>query len=92
MPNAIGVIEVSLFTNALVVLDEMLKTSDVQLISCHKRLGGRLVHLVISGSTSAVEAAVNAANMGKESEHKNGVKVAVTISNPHPEILRMIDI
>ena len=38
--NAIGVVEINFFTNALIVLDEMLKSSDVHLVACEKKLGG----------------------------------------------------
>jgi len=37
--NAIGVVEVNFYTNAVTVLDEMMKASNVELVSCHKKLG-----------------------------------------------------
>jgi microcompartment protein CcmL/EutN len=89
--NAIGVVEVSFYTNAVTVLDEMMKASDVELVSCHKKLGGRMVHSIVAGETSAVNAAVEAANKAKSIVGEDNVKVAVTISNPHPEIIKLLN-
>ncbi|MDK2808453.1 MAG: ethanolamine utilization protein EutM [Clostridiales bacterium] len=90
--DAIGVVEVNFYSNAVVVLDEMLKASKVDLISCHKRLGGRMVHSVVSGKTSSVEAAIEAAKAsGRKVGHEN-VKVAITISNPHPEVIKLMNL
>jgi len=89
--NAIGVVEVNFFANSVVVLDEMMKRSRVDLIGCHKTLGGRMVHSVVAGSTSSVNAAIESAKQAEEKVGQGNVKVAVTISNPHPEILRMMN-
>ncbi len=89
--DAIGVVEVNYYANAVVVLDAMLKASDVKLISCHKKLGGRMVHTVVSGRTSAVNAATDAAKNAEDKVGKGNVKVAITISNPHPEIIRLMN-
>lgn len=89
--NAIGVVEVNFFANSVVVLDEMMKSSRVDLISCHKTLGGRMVHSVVAGSTSSVNAAIESAKQAEEKIGQGNVKVAVTISNPHPEVLRMMN-
>ncbi|MBU5332001.1 BMC domain-containing protein [Anaerocolumna aminovalerica] len=89
--NAIGVVEVNFFTNAVTVLDEMMKASDVELVSCHKKLGGRMVHSIVAGETSSVNAAIEAANAAKSIVGEDNVKVAVTISNPHPEIIKLLN-
>lgn len=89
--NAIGVVEVSFFTNAVTVLDEMMKASNVELVSCHKKLGGRMVHSIVAGETSSVNAAIEAANNAKSIVGENNIKVAVTISNPHPEIIKLLN-
>lgn len=89
--NAIGVVEVNFYSNAVVVLDEMMKTSDVEMVSCHKLLGGRMVHSVVAGETSAVNAAIEAANNAKTIVGEKNVKVAVTISNPHPEVIKLLN-
>ena len=90
--NAIGVVEVNFFTNSVVVLDEMLKASDVELVSFHSKLGGRMVHSIIAGETSAVNAAIEAANNAKKIVGEKNVKVAVTISNPHPEVIKLLNL
>ncbi|MEG1993179.1 MAG: BMC domain-containing protein [Acetivibrio sp.] len=90
--DAIGVVEVNYYSNAVVVLDEMLKASQVELVSCHKRLGGRMVHTVISGKTSSVDAAIDAAQKSKAKVGDNNVKVAITISNPHPEVIKLMNL
>ena len=90
--NAIGVVEVNFFTNSVVVLDEMLKASDVELVGFHTLLGGRMVHSIVAGETSAVNAAIEAANNAKAIVGENNVKVAVTISNPHPEVLKLLNL
>ena len=89
--NAIGVVEVNFYSNAVVVMDEMLKAADIEVISCHKKLGGRMVHSVIAGQTSSVDAAVKRAKQAESMVGEGNVKVAVTISNPHPEIIRMMN-
>ena len=85
--SAIGVLEVSYFANTVVVVDQALKAAQVELVSCHKRLGGKMCHTVLAGSTSGVEAAMEAARIVGE----HNVKVAVTISNPHPQVLKLLN-
>lgn len=89
--HAIGVVEVNFFSNTVVVLDEMMKAADVELVSCHKLLGGRMVHSVVAGETSDVDAAIAAANRAKEIIGDENIKVAVTISNPHPEVIKLLN-
>lgn len=89
--NAIGVVEVSFYSNAVVVLDSMLKAADIELVSYHKKLGGRMVHTVVAGETSAVDASVKAAHEAKALIGEKNLKVAVTIPNPHPEILKLLN-
>lgn len=90
--NAIGVVEINFYTNSIVVLDAMMKASDVEIVSCHKKLGGRMVHSIVAGETSSVNAAIDAANAAKEIVGEKNVKVAVTISNPHPEIIKLLNL
>lgn len=90
--EAIGVVEVNYYSNAVVVLDEMLKASQVNLVSCHKKLGGRMVHSAVAGSVSAVNAAIDAAKKADEKIGRGNVKVAVTISNPHPEVIKLMNL
>ena len=88
--SAIGVVEINFFTNALIALDEMLKASDVHLVSCEKKLGGRMVTIIVGGDTSSVNAAIEAVYATGGRIGEKNIKVAVAISNPHPEIKRLL--
>ena len=85
--NAIGVLEISYYSNTVVVVDRALKAADVDIVSFHKKLGGKLCHAVLAGGTSAVEAAVQAA----ETVGSDAIKVAAVINAPHPEIMKLLN-
>lgn len=88
--NTIGIVEISFYTNALIALDCMLKVADVHLIACEKKLGGRMVSIIVGGDTSAVYAAIEAVReIGSQVGEKN-IKVAVAIPNPHEEIKKLL--
>ena len=89
--GAIGVVEVSYFSCGVVVLDQMLKASDVSLISWHKRLGGKMVHGIVTGSVSQVDASIQAAKESESIIGEGKLKVAVNISNPHPEVIKLMN-
>ena len=86
--NSLGFVEVSGVTAAIDALDIMCKSADVSLVSWERKLGGRLVTLIITGSVSAVQAAVDSA---AESCIKRPCAVAV-IANPHPETVRLAEL
>ena len=90
--SAIGVVEINFFTNAIIALDEMLKASDVHLVSCEKKLGGRMVTIIVGGDTSSVNAAIEAVYATGGRIGEKNIKVAVAISNPHPEIKRLLNL
>ena len=58
--SAIGLLEVEGNTSAIIGLDAMVKAADVRIIHTEKRLGGRLVTLVVTGKVDACTAAVQA--------------------------------
>ena len=74
--NAIGVLEISYYSNTVVVVDQALKAAEVDIVSFHRKLGGKLCHAVLAGGTSAVEAAMEAAVQAAEivggGRHKSG--------------------
>lgn len=73
---------------AVVGVDAMLKAADVRLVHIERRLGGRLVTVVVDGSVSGVTEALEA---GKSAAGTVGkVKVCEVIPNPHPEVLKFI--
>ena len=73
---------------AIDALDIMCKTADVELASWERKLGGRLVTIIVEGDVSAVTEAVNAAATGAI---KKPVSYAV-IARPHEEIVRMVEL
>ncbi len=86
MGNALGFFEISGVVAAVNALDIMCKTADVQFVTWEKKLGGRLVTIIIRGNVSAVKEAIEAADKG-------GIKKPVgkaVIANPHEEIERIV--
>lgn len=85
---SIGLIEVSGMVTAIEALDSMEKAADVRLIHIERRLGGRLVTLVVEGQVSAVTAAVEA---GRAAACKIGkVKCCEVIARPHEEVMKFL--
>ena len=83
--NSLGFVEVSGVTAAIDALDIMCKSADVSLVSWERKLGGRLVTVIITGTVSAVTAAVESAVahcIKKPCAH-------AVIANPHEETMRM---
>ena len=88
MGGAIALREVQAMVTAIVGLDAMVKAADVKLIHVEKRLGGRLVTVVVEGTVSAVQAAAEA---GRTAAAEVGsVKLCEVIPNPHPDIMRFL--
>ena len=88
MDKAIALLEVQAMVTAIVGLDAMIKAADVKLIHVEKRLGGRLVTVVVEGSVSAVQAAADA---GKAAAAEVGnVKLCEVIARPRPEVMKFL--
>lgn len=88
MGNAYGFVEITGITAAMDAVDIMCKAADVRLASWERKLGGRLVTLIIEGDVSSVQTAVDAACT---QTIKEPVLHAV-IANPHEEIIRMVEL
>lgn len=86
--NSLGFVEVSGVVAAVDALDIMCKSADVQLVSWERKLGGRLVTLIVTGNVSAVTAAVEAA---KSACIKKPAATAI-IASPHPETVRLVEL
>ena len=87
--SAIGLLEVESNVAGIIGLDAMTKAADVRLVHSEKRLGGRLVTLVIAGKVDAVTSALERGKAETEPFSKTyGCEV---IANPHPEILKFFD-
>ena len=86
--NSLGFVEVSGVVAAVDALDIMCKSADVTLVSWERKLGGRLVTLIVTGSVSAVTAAVeNACHRCIKKPCAQAV-----IANPHPETVRLVQL
>ncbi len=84
--KSIGLIEVTGVTAAIDCLDIMCKSADVEFVTWERKLGGRLVTVVVEGQVSAVSAAV-------ENAMANAIKKPVShavIASPHEEVQRLL--
>lgn len=86
--KSLGLIELPNCTDAIEALDVMLKTADVKFLTWEKKLGGRLVTIIVQGEVSAVTEAVESA---KKSAAGNIVAAAV-IANPHEETMKLVEV
>ena len=71
-----------------IALDIMCKTADVQLASWERKLGGRLVTIIVEGDVAAVTEAVETA---VAKAIKKPVSYAV-IARPHEEIVKIVEL
>ena len=58
--KSLGFIEISGVTAAMDALDIMSKSANVELVTWERKMGGRLVTIIVTGDVSAVTAAVSA--------------------------------
>ncbi len=86
MNKSLGIIELPNCSDAVQALDVMLKTADVKFLTWEKRLGGRLVTIIISGEVAAVTEAVESA----KSNAVGKVVASYIIANPHEETMRLV--
>ena len=86
--KALGLIEISGVVAAIDALDIMCKSASVSFVTWERKLGGRLVTIIVEGDVSAVNAAV-------ESAVAHAIKTPcayAVIPNPHTETRRIVDI
>ena len=85
---SLGFVEVQSVTGAVDCLDILCKSADVSLVSWERKMGGRLVTLIVEGQVSAVQAAV-------ENTLKNAIIkpcAHAVIANPHEEVIRLVQL
>ena len=82
--QALGFVELPNLCDAIETLDEMLKTAAVEFVTWEKKLGGRLVTIIVTGSVSSVEAAVETAKADSR------VKSSLVIAAPHEEVRKIV--
>ncbi len=82
---SIGMVEVSGLGDAIIMLDDMCKAADVEFVATERKLGGRLVTIVVKGELTAVKASVDAGVA--RSKELGSYKASQVIARPHKEIL-----
>ncbi len=85
--KSLGFIEITGVVAALDALDIMTKSANVRLVSWERKLGGRLVTVIVTGEVSAVRIAVDNAC-------KNAIKKPVAhlvLASPHEETWKMVE-
>ena len=83
---SLGLVEVSGLGHAIIMLDDMLKAGDVEFVATERKLGGRLVTIVVRGELTSVKASVDA-GVRRAKQCGDGIyKASQVIARPHPEI------
>ena len=88
MSKSYGFIEITVVVAAMDALDIMCKTADVELATWERKLGGRLVTIIVEGDVAAVTEAVEAAAA-------NAIKkpaCKAVIARPHEEIVKLVEL
>ena len=85
--KSLGLVEVPSVTAAIDVLDIMCKTADVHFVTWEKKLGGRLVTVVVQGEVSAVTEAVECA----VAQAVITPVASAVIANPHEQTMKVIN-
>jgi len=89
MGSSYGLIEVSGVVAAIDSLDAMCKAAGVSLVTWERKLGGRLVTIIVEGDVADVKAAVEAAeNICRENHHILAAKGV--IAAPSEEIRKIV--
>lgn len=88
MEYSLGLVEVSALGNAIIMLDDMLKAADVEFVATERKLGGRLVTIVVRGELTSVNAAVDAGVA--RAKQCDCLKASQVIARPHSEILKFL--
>lgn len=85
--KSLGFIEITGVTAAIEALDTMCKTADVEFVTWERKLGGRLVTIIVQGNVADVTEAVETAG-------KKSLKPCIhaVIPNPHEETVKMVEL
>jgi len=86
--KALGFVEVSGVVAAVDCMDIMCKSADVSLVTWERKLGGRLVTLIVEGSVSDVTEAVACAKR----QCLSPVVASNVIAAPHSETVRLVEL
>ncbi len=86
--KALGFIEVSGVVAAVDALDVMCKSSSVEFVTWERKLGGRMVTVIVTGTVSDVTEAVECAKRSGVAP----IMASNVIANPHDETVRMVQL
>lgn len=86
--KSLGFIEITGVVAALDALDIMTKSANVRLVSWERKLGGRLVTIIVEGDVASVTTAVE--NAAKLAIKKPAAKLV--LASPHSETRRIVEI
>lgn len=86
--KSLGFVEVSGVVAAVDALDIMCKSADVEFVTWERKLGGRLVTVIVTGDISDVTEAVECV------KRNSSISPCATcvIANPHEETRRMVEL
>lgn len=87
---SIGMVEVSGLGDAILMLDDMCKVANVEFAATERKLGGRLVTIVVKGELTAVKASVDAGVA--RAKELGSYKASQVIARPHKEILPFLNL
>ena len=87
MGKSYGLIEITGVVAAMDALDIMCKAADVTLSTWERKLGGRLVTIIVEGEVAAFTAAVEAAR----TQALKPLAAFGVIANPHEEIVGLVE-
>ncbi len=87
--KAFGILEIEGLVAAIEAADAMVKAAEVRILHTEKRLGGRLVTLIVCGEVSAAKAAVDAGEKAGSGIGKIFGKEV--IASPHGELAKFFD-
>ncbi|MBQ9550340.1 MAG: BMC domain-containing protein [Lachnospiraceae bacterium] len=88
MRKAYGLIEITGVVAAMEALDRMCKAANVTLSTWERKIGGRLVTLIVEGDVADCKAAVQAA---RKAPIRDVVSYGV-IASPHEEIVKLVNL
>ena len=83
-----GFIEVSGVVAAVDALDVMCKSSNVEFVAWERKLGGRMVTVIVTGTISDVTEAVECAKRSGVAP----IMASNVIANPHSETQRLVNL
>ncbi len=86
--KSLGLVEVSGVVAAVDALDIMCKSSNVSFVTWERKLGGRLVTIIVTGDVSDVTEAVECVKRSCVTPPC----ASYVIANPHEETQRMVEL